>query len=130
MVCGPVLRGKGRLVLDLCGMMICATVTQMQVTLMLPMFPRAQCAVPCVDSGTSWIIAGADIQAALFVYSFIFLACQCRGGGGQVFDTFGGPLAATLPFERFFPRVSQTETSGPGLGPAEARAQGLNLRTL
>ncbi len=33
----------------------------------------------------------------------------------------GGPLAATLPFERFFSRGSQIETSGLGPGRVEAR---------
>ncbi len=36
-------------------------------------------------------------------------------------------MAATLPFEMFFSR--EIETSGPGLGRAEAGARGLNLRT-
>ncbi len=41
----------------------------------------------------------------------------------------GGPLAATLPLEMFFSMNSQIETSGLGLGRAEAGARGLNLRT-
>jgi hypothetical protein len=40
----------------------------------------------------------------------------------------GRPLAI-LPFEGFASRGSQIETSGPGFGPAEARARDLNLKT-
>ncbi len=48
--------------------------------------------------------------------------------GSKVAKDTRRALAATLPFERFFSRGSQIETSGTGLGRAKARARGLNVR--
>jgi hypothetical protein len=41
----------------------------------------------------------------------------------------GGPWQRPYPLRGFLSRGSHMETSGPGLGRAEARARGLNLRT-
>ncbi len=64
--------------------------------------------------------AGVVLDEALEVRDVLALALLL---------TFGGPLAGTLPFEGFFSKSSQIETSGSGLGRAEAGARGLNLGT-